>query len=118
MNPIYRRGEPKKTKAFTPYALCHNHLRHTGEGVKAKNENRLTRARTREGKKGKIKWQPLAPHAFRTFKIEVQQIIHFFVCKQLAYGEKDQPLTRQCIPKHSKCDTSPRKDGQCTEENQ
>ena len=45
--PIYRRGEPKKTKAFTPYALCHNHLRHTGEGVKAKNENRLTRARTR-----------------------------------------------------------------------
>lgn len=51
MTPIYRRGEPKKTKAFTPYALCHNHLRHTGEGVKAKNENRLTRARTREGKR-------------------------------------------------------------------
>ena len=45
MIPIYRRGEPKKIKAFTPYALCHNHLRHTGEGVKAKNENRLTRAR-------------------------------------------------------------------------
>ena len=45
--PIYRRGEPKKTKAFTPYALCHNYLRHTGEGVKAKNENRLTRARVR-----------------------------------------------------------------------
>ena len=45
VNPIYRRGEPKKTKAFTPYALCHNHLRHAGEGVKAKNENRLTRAR-------------------------------------------------------------------------
>ena len=51
MNPIYRRGEPKKTKAFTPYDLCHNHLRHTGEGVKTKNENRLTRARTREGKR-------------------------------------------------------------------
>ena len=51
MNPIYRRGELKKTKAFTPYALCHNHLRHAGEGVKAKNENRLTRARTREGKR-------------------------------------------------------------------
>ena len=50
VNPIYRRGELKKPKAFTPYALCHNHLRHTGEGVKAKNENRLTRARTREGK--------------------------------------------------------------------
>ena len=51
VNPTCSRGEPKKTKAFTPYALCHNHLRHTGEGVKAKNENRLTRARTREGKR-------------------------------------------------------------------
>lgn len=56
--PIYRRGELKKTKAFTPYALYHNHLRHTGEGVKAKNENRLTRARTREGKREKIKRLP------------------------------------------------------------
>ena len=71
VNPIYRRGEPKKTKAFTPYALCHNHLRHTGEGVKAKNENCLTRARTREGKREKIKRLSLAPRAFRIFKIEV-----------------------------------------------
>ena len=51
MNPIYRRGELKKTKAFTPYKLCHKHLRHTGEGVKAKNEKRRTRAHTREGKR-------------------------------------------------------------------
>jgi hypothetical protein len=51
VNPIYRRGEPKKTKVFTPYALCHNHLRHTGEEVKDKNENLLTRARAREGKR-------------------------------------------------------------------
>ena len=42
--------------------LCHNHLRHTGEEVKAKNENLLTRARTREDKmEEKFKWQPLAP---------------------------------------------------------
>ena len=69
MIPIYRRDEPKKTKAFTPYALCHNYLRHTGEGVKAKNENLLTRARTREEKmEEKFKWQPLAlpPRAFRS----------------------------------------------------
>jgi hypothetical protein len=36
-------------------------LRHTGEEVKDKNENRLTRARTREEKmEEKFKWQPLA----------------------------------------------------------
>ena len=41
---------------------CHNHLRHTGEEVKDKNENLLTRARTREDKmEEKFKWQPLAP---------------------------------------------------------
>ena len=41
--------------------LCHNQLRHTGEEVKAKNENHLTRARTREKKmEEKFKWQPLA----------------------------------------------------------
>ena len=34
-----------KAKTFTPYALCHNLLRHTGEEVKDKNENLLTRAR-------------------------------------------------------------------------
>ena len=69
MNPIYRRGEPKKPKAFTHYTLCHNHLRHTGEEVKDKNENLLTRARTREEKmEEKFKWQPLAlpPRAFRS----------------------------------------------------
>ena len=71
MNPIYRRGELKKPKAFTPYALCHNHLRHTGEGVKAKNENRLTRARTREGKREKSRGYRSPPRAFRIFKIEV-----------------------------------------------
>ena len=62
VNPIYRRGEPKKTKAFTPYALCHKHLRHTGEGVKTKNENRLTRARTREGKREGNWERKGAPH--------------------------------------------------------
>ena len=51
VNPIHHHREHKKTKAFTPYTLYHNHLRHTGEEVKAKNENLLTRARTREGKK-------------------------------------------------------------------
>lgn len=33
------------TKAFTLYALALNNLGHTGEGVKAKNKNCLTRAR-------------------------------------------------------------------------
>jgi len=36
-------------------------LRHIGEEVKDKNENLLTRARTREGEREeKFKWQPLA----------------------------------------------------------
>ena len=48
------RGEEKQEKAFTPYALCHNHLRHTGEEVKAKNENLLTRAYARGKNGGKI----------------------------------------------------------------
>ena len=39
-------------KTFTPIKLWHNKLRHTGEEVKAKNENLLTRARTRAREKG------------------------------------------------------------------
>lgn len=42
-----QRVKAKKTKAFTLYALVLNNLGHTGEGVKAKNKNRLTRAYTR-----------------------------------------------------------------------
>ena len=41
--------EGRRKKAFTPIALCTNELRPAGEEVKAKNENRLTRARTRTG---------------------------------------------------------------------
>ena len=37
--------EGRRVKAFTPIALCTNMLCATGEGVKAKKENRLTRAR-------------------------------------------------------------------------
>ena len=37
--------EGRRVKAFTPIALCTNMLCPTGEGVKAKKENRLTRAR-------------------------------------------------------------------------
>ena len=37
--------EGRRTKAFTPIALCTNELRPAGEEEKAKNENRLTRAR-------------------------------------------------------------------------
>ena len=37
--------EGRRTKAFTLIALCTNELRPAGEEVKAKNENRLTRAR-------------------------------------------------------------------------
>ena len=37
--------EGRRAKVFTPIALCTNELRPAGEEVKAKNENRLTRAR-------------------------------------------------------------------------
>ena len=37
--------EGRRAKAFTLIALCTNKLRPVGEEVKAKNENRLTRAR-------------------------------------------------------------------------
>jgi len=41
-------GEGKSAKAFTLYALRMNELRPTGEDVKAKKENHLTRTRARE----------------------------------------------------------------------
>jgi len=44
-------GEGFAPKAFTPICMDHNILRHTGEGVKAKNENRLMRAREKPSKK-------------------------------------------------------------------
>lgn len=44
-------GEGFVSKAFTPIYMNHNILRHTGEGVKAKNENRLMRAREKPSKK-------------------------------------------------------------------
>mgnify|MGYP007033993329 CR=1 FL=1 len=39
-----------RPKVFTQNQLIHNYLHKTGEEVKAKNENLLTRARTREDK--------------------------------------------------------------------
>lgn len=39
------------TKTFTLYAHRLNNLGHTGEGVKAKNKNRLTRAHIRAREK-------------------------------------------------------------------
>ena len=44
-------GEGFVPKTFTPICMDHNILRHTGEGVKAKNENRLMRAREKPSKK-------------------------------------------------------------------
>ena len=44
-------GEGFAPKAFTPICMDHNILRHTGEGVKTKNENRLMRAREKPSKK-------------------------------------------------------------------
>lgn len=44
-------GEGFAPKAFTPICMDHNILRHTGDGVKAKNENRLMRAREKPSKK-------------------------------------------------------------------
>lgn len=41
------RCEGKRAKAFTLFSLSLNNLEHTGEGVKAKNKNCLTRAYTR-----------------------------------------------------------------------
>lgn len=41
----HRAGEGIFLKAFTPYALIYCTLRHTGEEMKKKNENHLTRAR-------------------------------------------------------------------------
>ncbi len=44
----HRAGEGIFLKAFTPYALIYCTLRPTGEEVKEKNENHLTRAHARE----------------------------------------------------------------------
>lgn len=44
----HRAGEGIFLKAFTPYALIYCALRPTGEEVKEKNENHLTRAHARE----------------------------------------------------------------------
>ena len=41
--------EGRRAKVFTLIALCTNKLSPAGEEVKVKNENRLTRARTRTG---------------------------------------------------------------------
>ena len=41
------KGEAFLAKAFTHNPLCINDKRHTGEVVKAKNENLLTRAHAR-----------------------------------------------------------------------
>lgn len=46
--PQSAKGEGKKTKTFTPNARSLNKLRKVGKAVKAKNENRWTRARARE----------------------------------------------------------------------
>ena len=40
-----KKGEAFLAKAFTHTPLCISEKRHTGEAVKAKNENLLTRAR-------------------------------------------------------------------------
>ena len=47
----HRAGEGIFLKAFTPYALIYCTLRPTGEEVKEKNENLLTRAHARETRK-------------------------------------------------------------------
>jgi len=53
-------------------------LRHTGEEVKDKNENLLTRARTREDKmEEKFKWQPLAPPPITSSNITPIQTLAF-----------------------------------------
>ena len=44
-------GEGFASKTFTPIYMNHNILQHTGEGVKAKIENRLMRAREKPSKK-------------------------------------------------------------------
>ena len=44
-------GEGFASKTFTPIYVDHNILRHMDEGVKAKNENRLMRAREKPSKK-------------------------------------------------------------------
>ena len=44
-------GEGFASKTFTPIYMNHNILRHTGEGVKAKIEKRLMRAREKPSKK-------------------------------------------------------------------
>lgn len=53
----HRAGEGIFLKAFTPYALIYCTLRPTGEEVKEKNENHLTRAR------GKPIFKPFCPDA-------------------------------------------------------
>ena len=45
-----QKGGGFRPKVFTRKQLIHNHLHKMGEEVKAKNENLLTRARTREDK--------------------------------------------------------------------
>ena len=55
--------EGRRTKAFTLIALCTNELRPTGEEVKAKNENRLSRARG----------LALGMHARRQLKAEMRR---------------------------------------------
>ena len=42
-------GEGFLNKVFTHIVLSHNEMRRVGEGVKAKNEKCLTRARARTG---------------------------------------------------------------------
>jgi len=55
--------EGRRIKAFTLIALCRNKLRTAGEEVKAKNENRLTRARG----------LALGMHARRQLKAEMRR---------------------------------------------
>jgi len=71
-------------------------LWHTGEEVKDKNENLLTRARTREKKWRKNSSGSRSPRAFRTFKIEVQQIIRF-LCMQTTSLRVKRPTTHQTV---------------------
>ena len=64
--------------------------------MKDKNENLLTRARTREEKMEENSSGSHSPRVFRTFKIEVQQIIRF-LCMQTTSLRVKRPTTHQTV---------------------
>ena len=67
------RCEGWTSKVFTLYRMTINNLRHTGEEVKAKNKNHLTRARvkTEENCVAEMK-NKIAPHALKTRQLPKQ----------------------------------------------